>query len=70
MRRTLLLIYVVAVASMIGWTFVWPLTVSADPGNSLLRIGCLATLVVFLLTLAGLLWTRPGLPAAGAGPER
>ena len=50
--------FVIAEIAMIGWAFVWPLVVDDYPGSSVLHIGCLVTLLLFLATLTGLLIER------------
>ena len=32
--------FIVAEVLMVGWAFVWPLTVDDNPAGSILRIGC------------------------------
>ena len=40
--------FIVSELLMIGWAFIWPLTVDDNPASSVLRVGCLTTLFLFL----------------------
>ncbi len=50
--------FVVSQLGMLGWAFVWPLTVDDNPASSVLRVGCLTTLFLFLSAIVGLLIVR------------
>ena len=50
--------FIVSELLMVGWAFVWPLTIDDDPTSPVLRIGCLTTLSLFLAAIVGLLIVR------------
>ena len=63
--------FVVSQLAMLGWAFVWPVTVDDNPASWVLRGGCLATLFLFLSAIVGLLIVRlqtlPHIPGNESG---
>lgn len=60
--------FIVSEVLMLGWAFVWPLTIDDNPASHVLRVGCLTTLFLFLAAIIGLLIVRLQTRAHDAGP--
>lgn len=61
--------FIVSELLMVGWAFVWPLTVDDNPASSVLRVGCLTTLFLFLAAIVGLLIVRLQTRPDEVGPD-
>lgn len=57
-RIVLWIVFALAVAGMVWWTFVWPVAAPVAADGRAARVGCIVTLWAFLAALAGLLWLR------------
>lgn len=57
-RTALWVVFAAAVAGMAWWSFVWPVAAGPAADGPAARVGCIATLLAFLVALAGLLFLR------------